>query len=449
MTQWRDERDAETGSIEELGSVALPTRVGSARSGLVPAVVVGALLAAVVAVGVSGRAETPRDPLPPVAAADASPETPAPGDPTQTPALPPGAPPPGPTPRQPATPGASALPEVRGPSGDLRLSLVLESEDERLLSIDLNAKQGFYRAVPLTEALGEVVRARLFGRLGANERMEMATVPVPRVPDGSLDLPLELGGGPLPAALRTEPKRGPSSDPLHYRLRLEQSSGRSGSPLLVAEVFAPKTTTYTESSTLDEARDRLVASVAVREALTLSTRCSRMLDPRIGRSEANLDGCLRFFARQGVTSAVNPGGTAQTAPRASANEDSAPAAPAPPEGAAYWLDLRLRGETIALEVLEEVADGTYEAYFPYDEAWYVKAPVLGLYGRRQVDTSVATITTLQLTKGPRGQPGTPVELAAGPLPAVSGRPPIWSVTLTRGQPDGLAVLVQVGPRLTR
>ncbi|MDQ3492690.1 MAG: hypothetical protein M3452_05465, partial [Chloroflexota bacterium] len=301
MTQRRDERHADAGSIEELGSVALPTRVGSDRSALIPAFVVGALLVAVVAVGVSGRTEAPRDPVPPVAAFDASPTPPALGDPTHTPAPQRGGPRLAPTPGQPEPPSVDALPEIWWPSAELRFWLVLDSDDERLISTDLEATQGFYQAVPMTGALGDAVRARLFGRLGGNDRLQVADVLVPRVPDGSLDLPLELGGGPLPLALRTQPEHGWSVGPLHYQLRLEQSRGRPGSPLLVAEVFAPYTTTYIESSSPSEARDRVLASAEVQEALTLSTRCSRMLDPRIGRSEANLDGCLRFFARQGVT----------------------------------------------------------------------------------------------------------------------------------------------------
>lgn len=76
----------------------------------------------------------------------------------------------------------------------------------------------------------------------------------------------------------------------------------------------------------------------------------------------------------------------------------------------------------------------------------MKAPVLGLYGHSIIDGRPATMATLQLSKGPRGQPGTPVALASAPSPVVNGRSSIWSVTLTRGQPNGLAILVQVRPR---
>ncbi|MDQ3493613.1 MAG: hypothetical protein M3452_10195, partial [Chloroflexota bacterium] len=182
----------------------------------------------------------------------------------------------------------------------------------------------------------------------------------------------------------------------------------------------------------------------VQEALTLSTRCSRMLDPRIGRSEANLDGCLRFFARQGVTWTVTPGTSGPIAPTPSPLA-SAPVPPAAPDGATYWLDLRLDGELINLQPLVETADGTYEAYFPYAESWYVEAPVLGLYSHNTIDGWPVTMTALQLTKGPRGVPGLPFELASAPSPLHGDATTIWSVTLIRGQPHGLAVVVDVQP----
>ncbi len=438
MTQRRDERRADTSSIEELGSVALPTRVGSTRSGLMPAFVVGALLVAVVAVGVSGRTEAPRTEVPPLAAAPTSPapsasESPAPSSSPQ------------PSTR-PATPEPTPRYEPTEPwSPDLRFWLVVLSDGQRLLRTDLELTDGFYRTVPIEGAWGDDVRARLVGRGGTDGAVPLADVRVPRVPDGSLDLPLELAGGLVDAVTLgssdRSPRRGPSV--LRYEIRLEQGCGSPGSGLLVAEVTRPSYITYSDPANLDEARDRALASGEVQEALTHSPRCSRMLDPRTGRSAANLDGCLRFFARQGVTWTVTPGEMAPTAP---ATPSPPPTLPPPsPDGATYWLDLRLDSELIDLQPLQETADGTYQASFPYPETWYVKAPVLGLYGHNTIDGWPVTMATLQLTKGPRGVPGLPVVLASAPSPLAGGAVPIWSVTLIRGQPHGLAVVVDVRP----
>jgi hypothetical protein len=88
------------------------------------------------------------------------------------------------------------------------------------------------------------------------------------------------------------------------------------------------------------------------------------------------------------------------------------------------LDLRLDGALIDLQPLEETADGSYQATFPYPETWYVEAPVLGLYGHGTTDGWPVTMATLQLTKGPRGVPGIPVELASGASPMAGGAAPI-------------------------
>ncbi len=303
MTQWRDRRHAEAGSIEELGTVAAPTRVGSTRSGLIPAFIVGALLVGVVAVGVSGRTEAPRDPLPPVAAA-----SPAPSDPTSEA---PDASPQGDEPMPVANPRTGgpfevdALPEAWWT--DLRFWLVVVSDGQRQARLELESTDGFYGTILIEGDWGGDIRVRLFGRAGTNDAIRVADIRVPRLPDGSLDLPLELDSGVVRAqAFGSGDPNGRLSD-LRYELRLEPGRGRPGPTLLVAEVFAAYTTTYIESSSLDEARDRALASAEVQEALTHSPRCSRMLDPRLGRSEANLDGCLRFLARQGVTWEVTPG----------------------------------------------------------------------------------------------------------------------------------------------
>ena len=446
MTQWRDDGHSHAGTIEELDPVARPARVGSSRSARIPALIVAALLVGVVAAGVSGRTERPSTPVPPMAATDASPAPPPTNSPT-----PPGVEPLSPPERAPATPkpGPAYLP-VEPWLPELRFWLVVLSDGQRQARLELESTDGFYGTVSIGEAWGDDVRTRLFGKVGTNEAVRLADVRVPRVPDGSLDLPLELGSGLVDAVTLGSGDRRSGRTPsvLRYQIRLEQGHGGPGPGRLVAEVLTAYTTTYGESSSPGEARDRALASYEVQEALTHSSRCSRMLDPRTGRSEANLDGCLRFLAREGVTWAVTPGSAAPTAPEAPSTPTSAPAAP---DGATYWLDLRLDGDSIALEALDEAADGSYEAYFPYAESWYVKAPVLGLYGHSIIDGRPVSMATVQLTKGPRGQPGTPVELASAPSPRNEdqGGSPFWSVTLTRGQPHGLAILVQVRPRITR
>ncbi len=308
MTQWRDPRHAEAGSIEELETVAAPTRVGSTRSGLIPAFIVGALLVGVVAVGVSGRTEAPQDGLPPLAAVDASP---APADSSSpTPAASAQGDEPFSPPRtQPATPETSPdyLP-VDPWLPELRFWLVLVSDGQRQARLELESTDGFYGTISMGATWGDDVRTRLFGKAGTNEAVRLADVLVPRVPDGSLDLPLELDSGfidPMSLGSTDAHRAWRRLSPLIYQLRLEQGGGHPGSALLVAEV-APDAT-YSVRGVPDASRDRALASAEVQEALTHSARCSRMLDPKLGRSEANLDGCLRFFARQGVTWEVTPG----------------------------------------------------------------------------------------------------------------------------------------------
>jgi len=318
--------------------------------------------------------------------------------------------------------------------------LVLVSDGERLLRADLDRSNGFYQSVSIDDSWGDDVRARLFGRLGDNQAVRLTDMPVPRVPQGSLDLPLRLAEGFVDAEdLGSRDPNQPLSD-LHVRVRLEQGHGRPPSTLLVVDVVtavvirddasAPGADAEEDAdanadgdANADADYDRALAKGATREALRRSSRCARMLDPRIGRSEANLEGCERAIVRAGPVAA------------------SPPPAPA---GAVYWLDLQLAGAPAQPTALEMRADGVYEEYFPYPESWYFRAPILGLYGRSPQGEPV-TIATVQLSRGPDGQPGLPVQLAYGPVRIGLPEEPLWMVTLSRGQPHGLAVLVQIVP----
>ncbi len=433
MAQWRDERDAGAGSIEDLEPVARPARVGSSPSARIPALIVGTLLVGVVAVGVAGRSQAPRIPAPPAAAASSSPALPTSTDRTpraasssEEPSSPTSTPHRRPLPRDVPLDLAIGL--------DLRFWFLLVAENERLLRADLTPDNGFYQSVPIDDSWGDGVRARIFGRLGDNPKTRLTNTPVPVVPKGSLDLPLRLDESSVDAvtlgALRQDGRLGG----LVLRVRLEQGRGRPGPTLLIVEAVRTAVIRQDDSapeSARDAERygstnadyDRALASRATREALARSPRCARMLDPRLGRSEANLMGCERALMRAGTAGASIP--------------------PAP-IGATYWLDLRLDGEAIALQALDEAAGSAHEASFPYPESWYVSAPVLGLYGH-STQGAPATIATLQLSLGPNGQPGIPVELAHGPVQPGEVGSATWMVTLTRGQPHGLAVLVRVRP----
>ncbi|CAN5700896.1 hypothetical protein BH24CHL8_BH24CHL8_07740 [soil metagenome] len=433
MAQWRDERDAGAGSIEELGSAARPARVGSSTSARIPALIVGTLLVGVVAVGVAGRSQAPRIPAPPAAAASTSPALPASTDQTpratsssEEPSSPTSTPDRRPLPRD--------VPLDLAPGLDLRFWFLLVAENERLLRADLTPDNGFYQSVPIDDSWGDGVRARIFGRLGDDPAMRLTDTRVPSVPEGSLDLPLRLDESSVDAVTLGALRQDGRLDGLVLRVRLEQGRGRPGPTLLIVE--AVRTAVIQEDAAAPESArdddrygstnadyDRALASRATREALARSPRCARMLDPRLGRSEANLMGCERALMRAGTAGA---------------------SIPPTPIGATYWLDLRLDGEAIALQALDAAAEGAHEAFFPYPESWYVRAPVLSLYGHSKRGAS-ATIATLQLSKGTRGQPGIPVELAHGPVQPGDMGSPIWIVTLTRGQPHGLAVLVQVLP----
>lgn len=296
MTQWRDPRHAGAGSIEELGTVAAPTRVGSTRSGLIPAFIVGALLVGVVAVGVAGRTQDPRTPTPPLTAASASP---APPDAAFTmPADSPEGDEPLPPPStQPAAPEPFPVHVAVEPwMPELRFSLVLRTDGEPLLRADLLAANGFRQTIPIESTWGDGVRVRLVGRFEGKRAVRLTDVPVPRVPDGSLDLPLELASGLVDAgALGLRDTRRRLAD-LHVELRLE--AGRDGSTLLVAEVL-PVLVSYDDGTAPDAYFDRAVADDTAREGLRRSLRCSRMLDPRIGRSEANLEGCAQVIGGVG------------------------------------------------------------------------------------------------------------------------------------------------------
>ncbi len=445
MAQWRDEENADAGTIEELAPVAQPARVGGNRSARIPALLVGAILVGVVAVGVSGRSVEPRTSVAPLTAASATPAPFSSADPTPVGAGQGDEPSPSRTlaPRPPAPFPVELSPESSPFGDELHFWLVLRADGEPLLRADLIAANGFRQRVPIGSVEDRDLRVRLVGRLGSNRALRLADVAVPRVPEGSLDLPLVLAVGLVEAGALG--LGAPLAD-LRYELRLESGPSRAGS-LLVAEVAQAYTTTTTYNDAPNQAaRDRALASGEVREALTHSSRCARMLDPRIGRSEANLDGCLPSLAREGVTWTVTPGTAASGGPTAQVPQASPPSVP---DGATYWLDLRLDGQRITLQPLDEVPDGTYEAFFPYPESWYVKAPELGLYGPSIIDGRPAPMAIVQLSKGPRGQPGIPVELASGPVRRGLPGSTFWSVTLTRGQPHGLAILVQVRPRITR
>jgi len=206
---------------------------------------------------------------------------------------------------------------------ELRFWLVLRADGERLLRADLDASHGFYQAVRMQDSWDDGARARLFGQSGTDQAVRLRNVRVPWAPVGSLDLPLVLAVGLVEAGALG--LGAPLAD-LRYELRLESGPSRAGS-LLVAEVAqAYSTTTYNDAPN-QAARDRALASGEVQEALTHSSRCSRMLDPRIGRSEANLDGCLRSFAREGVTWTVTPGTAASGGPPAQVPQASPPPAP--------------------------------------------------------------------------------------------------------------------------
>lgn len=241
MTQWRDEQDADLGSIEELETVARrPARVGSSRSARIPALIVATLLVGVVAAGVSGRTEPPPTPVPPMAATDASPAPPPSDSPGDEPFSPPG-----PLPATPQPFPVEVTPDFLSLGDELRFWLVVLSDDERLLRIDLDATHGFYQSVPIDRTWGDDIRARLVGRAGTNAAIRVADVRVVQAPNGSLDLPLELGSGIVRAqALESGDPNGRLSD-LRYELRLEHGRGRPGPTLLVAEVYAAYTTTYT------------------------------------------------------------------------------------------------------------------------------------------------------------------------------------------------------------
>ncbi|MBA3307761.1 MAG: hypothetical protein H0T04_03635, partial [Chloroflexi bacterium] len=319
MAHWRDQRGQEEARIEELEPVARPARVGTSRSARIPALIVGALLVGVAAVGVSGRTEPPRDPATRLAAATGSPAPAASSGPTPEASSPDASssregdlsPAPG---RGPAGRGllrSEPPPEVIPDRDDLRFWLVLLSDGEPLLRADLNASNGFYQSVRIDDSMGDDLRARLFGRLGDDQAVRLTDIPVPRVRQRSLDLPLSLAESFIDAAdLGSRDPNGLSSD-LHMRIRLEQGAGHPPSTMLVVDVLttvvindATDPGAAAEGDTEAEAEaeadyDRALANGATREALRRSSRCARMLDPRIGRSEANLEGCERAIVRAG------------------------------------------------------------------------------------------------------------------------------------------------------
>jgi hypothetical protein len=307
MAQWRDEENADAGTIEELAPVAQPARVGGNRSARIPALLVGAILIGVVAVGVSGRTAQPPIQVPPVAAVDASPTPRRPDSPA--PVAPQGHEPSSPPSTAPATTQpfpVEVFSELRPFDDGLRLWLVILSDGRRLLRTELEPIHPFYQPLPSLDARGDDVRVRLVARLGSNRAVRVAEVTVPRVPDRSVDLPLELASGLInadPLGARDPHRR---LYDLHYALRLEGGRGRGLPAQLVAEISVMGTVSddasapHTTPSAPHTTRDRALASGAAREALRGAPRCARVLDPRTGRSEAALESCAPVLRRAGL-----------------------------------------------------------------------------------------------------------------------------------------------------
>ncbi len=230
MTQWRDERPAGSGSIEELGSVARPALVGSSRSAVIPALIVGGLLAGVVALGISGRPPGPRDAEPPpAAAADTSPASLAPAqspdatDPSATP----GPTPSRPRPSQPPPPNNPLLQD------DVLFWVELVDDEGTLVRGYLAPGEEHRVSMTITGARSENVRLRLFGRIGDQEPFRLANVAVPAT-SGPLERPLVLDNRTLTADDWPDGYSTDGLTDLEYRLRLE--GGLAGSRQVVVRV---------------------------------------------------------------------------------------------------------------------------------------------------------------------------------------------------------------------
>lgn len=233
MTQWRDEPPAGSGSIEELGSVARPARVGSSRSALIPALIVGALLVGVVALGMSGRSQDQRTAAPPpVSAVDASPrapeDSPAPARSPDVIDPPPPDPPrggPGPT------PSLSDNPLLQD---DVLFWVELVDDEGPLVRGYLAPGEEHRVSMTITGARSDTVRVRLFGRIGDRATVRLTNVAIPDTSGQTLERPLLLDRRTLtaeewPVEYRTDPLTD-----LEYRLRLE--NGREDSRTVTVRV---------------------------------------------------------------------------------------------------------------------------------------------------------------------------------------------------------------------